>query len=67
MKGNYRFFWPRAQSNFYSSLKLLVAAGLSIATDEGKGERPRTVYRVTQEGVEALSKWLSTAAKPPKL
>jgi PadR family transcriptional regulator AphA len=65
MKSNYRFFWPRAQSNFYASLKLLVSAGFAIATDEGKGGRPRTVYRVTSGGIEALSEWLPSAAKPP--
>ena len=65
MKSNYRFFWPRAQSNFYTSIKLLVAEGLATTTDEGKGQRPRTVYRATSKGIEDLSAWLASPAKPP--
>jgi PadR family transcriptional regulator, regulatory protein AphA len=65
MKSNYRFFWPRAQSHFYSSVKSLVAAGLATASDEARGRRHRTVYRATAHGIEALASWLKSPAKAP--
>jgi PadR family transcriptional regulator, regulatory protein AphA len=65
MDSNYRFFWPRAQSHFYAEAKALVGAGLATASDEATGQRPRTVYRITEAGRAALSAWLKTPARPP--
>jgi PadR family transcriptional regulator, regulatory protein AphA len=65
MDSNYRFFWPRAQSHFYTEAKPLVARRLAAAANEATGKRPRTVYRITDAGRAALAAWLQTPASPP--
>jgi DNA-binding PadR family transcriptional regulator len=51
--------WPRAQSKLYEEPKKLVAHGLAAARQEPVGERPRTVYRITEAGRTALRGWLT--------
>ena len=65
MKRSTRHFWPRAQSKIYEEPKKLVAHGLAEATREYTGRRPRTVYSITPEGREALSRWLDEPTQLP--
>lgn len=61
------WFWPRAERKLYDEPKHLVEAGLASARQESTGNRPRTVYAITDEGREALGAWLSAPAAPPAL
>jgi DNA-binding PadR family transcriptional regulator len=54
------WFWPRAERKIYDEPKRLVADGLATSTREHTGQRPRTVYEITDEGRAALRDWLST-------
>jgi DNA-binding PadR family transcriptional regulator len=56
----WRYFWPRAESNVYAEPKRLVAAGLAASRKESTGERPRTVYSITEAGRRALTAWLAS-------
>jgi PadR family transcriptional regulator AphA len=49
--------WPRAQSKLYEEPKKLVAHGLASAHEEAVGRRARTVYRITDQGRQALAAW----------
>jgi DNA-binding PadR family transcriptional regulator len=55
----WRYFWPRAESNVYAEPKRLVAAGLAEARKESTGQRPRTVYSITEAGRAALADWVA--------
>src|SRR3954447_8696591 len=54
-----RFLLPRAQSRVYSEAKALSQRGLVRAEQEPNGQRPRTVYSITDEGREELGRWLA--------
>ena len=56
------WFWPRAERKLYDEPKRLVEQGLATATREQTGQRPRTVYEITDAGHAALRAWLS---EPP--
>lgn len=58
-------YWPRAESKIYEEPKKLVAHGLATARREYTGRRPRTVYVITQDGREALRRWLDTPGQAP--
>ncbi|MGI8684143.1 MAG: PadR family transcriptional regulator [Acidimicrobiales bacterium] len=60
-------FWPRAESKLYEEPKKLVALGLATADRESVGNRRRTVYSITDDGRQALSRWLPLAGAPPVL
>ena len=53
-----RAIWPRAESRIYEEPKRLVREGLASSKAEPRGDRPRTVYRVTRKGRAALRRWL---------
>lgn len=55
-----RFFWAASYGQIYPELKRLAERGLVEGTDESQGERPRTVYSITESGREALSSWLAS-------
>ncbi len=59
------WFWPRAERKLYDEPKALVAQGLATAVRESTGNRPRTVYTITPEGLDALRAWLDNAPAPP--
>src|SRR5262245_27477774 len=61
------WFWPRAERKLYDEPKRLVAAGLATASEEHTGNRPRTVYAITDDGRKALRAWLDEAPAPPAL
>jgi DNA-binding PadR family transcriptional regulator len=53
-----RWFWPRTERKIYDEPRRLVEAGLATATREYTGQRPRTVYGITEEGREELRRWI---------
>ena len=56
--------WPATQSQLYGELNKLAAAGLIEVTDVGA--RGRKEYRVTDDGREALQRWMrDTGDDPP--
>ena len=57
-----RWFWPRTERKLYDEPKRLVADGLATATKQYTGQRPRTVYGITEHGREQLRRWLD---EPP--
>jgi DNA-binding PadR family transcriptional regulator len=60
-----KWFWPRAERKLYDEPKALVADGLATARQEFTGQRPKTVYEITDEGRQALREWLGQAPAPP--
>src|SRR5690242_14707167 len=58
------WFWPRAERRLYDEPKQLVARGLATATKEFTGQRPRTVYGITDAGRPALRDWLGEPSAP---
>jgi DNA-binding PadR family transcriptional regulator len=65
MKRSTRHYWPRAESKIYEEPKKLVAHGLATATREYTGRRRRTIYAITDQGRDALSRWLDAPGQPP--
>jgi len=59
--------WPRAESRLYEEPKKLVALGWATAATELVGQRPRTVYTITDPGREALAEWLAEPGAGPIL
>jgi DNA-binding PadR family transcriptional regulator len=53
-----RWFWPRTERKIYDEPRRLVEAGLATATKEYTGQRPRTVYGITEQGRDELRRWL---------
>jgi DNA-binding PadR family transcriptional regulator len=56
-----RFFWAASYGQIYPELKRLSEAGLVEGVDAPRGERKRTVYAITAEGMEVLKGWLREA------
>lgn len=67
LKRSTRHYWPRAESKIYEEPKKLVAHGLATASREHTGRRPRTVYAITDQGRDALRRWLDEPPEPPLL
>lgn len=63
MQRSFDYFWPRARSLVYREVKRLATLGLLDATRDLVGRRPRTTYRITEAGREALAEWLRS---PPQ-
>jgi PadR family transcriptional regulator, regulatory protein AphA len=61
--GSTRFFWAASYGQIYPELKRLSEAGLVEGADAPRGERKRTVYAITDAGMEALTEWLR---QPPQ-
>lgn len=64
MQRSLRWFWPRAERKLYQEPKLLTASGAATATMEATGNRPRTVYAITEVGRGTLAEWLDRPAEP---
>ena len=60
-------FWPRAESKIYEEPKKLVAHGLTRASTELVGKRPRTRYTITAKGRRAMAAWVPTPGEGPVL
>jgi PadR family transcriptional regulator AphA len=57
--------WPRAASKLYEEPKKLVALGYASAETGTVGKRPRTVYSITEDGRNALARWLAEPGDGP--
>jgi DNA-binding PadR family transcriptional regulator len=60
----FRYVWPRAESAIYREVKRLAALDLITGRKEYVGKRARTVYSITDDGLEALRDWLATPVSP---
>lgn len=60
----FRYVWPKAESAIYREIKKLADDGLVTASTEHTGQRPRTVYSITDEGLEELRQWLASPLAP---
>jgi PadR family transcriptional regulator AphA len=58
MRRSLRYFWPRAASGIYEEPRKLVEHGFAEARRTSTGRRPRTVYRITDDGRAALRRWI---------
>jgi PadR family transcriptional regulator, regulatory protein AphA len=58
-----RFFWNASYGQIYPELRRLTAAGLIEGESAPRGERSRTVYRITTAGRERLERWLVEPAE----
>jgi len=54
-----RFFWSASYGQIYPELRRLEAAGLVESHEEPRGQVPRRVYRLTEDGLRAFESWLS--------
>lgn len=61
-----RLFWAVGFAQLYPELKQLCESGLIEAEDASTGGRKRTLYRVTDLGLEALADWVSDPETPPQ-
>lgn len=59
-------FWSESPGQLYPILKALVAEGLATVADEPAGGRPRKVYSITPEGLDAFRTWLAEPPEPMK-
>jgi DNA-binding PadR family transcriptional regulator len=62
-----RVYHAAAPSQYYAEPKRLERLGLLTSTTEPGQTRERTVYRLTEEGVAALRKWMETPTAVPRL
>ncbi len=62
-----RFAWPKSERLLYAEPKKLVEHGLATSREERVGQRPRTLYTITDDGRAALAEWTTTAPQPPTL
>jgi DNA-binding PadR family transcriptional regulator len=63
------WIWAAPQSQIYPMLRRMERAGLIEGDDEPRGPRlTRTVYSLTQKGLDELATWLATphASGPPR-
>jgi DNA-binding PadR family transcriptional regulator len=58
-----RFFWAASYGQIYPELKRLSEAGLVGGVDASQGDRKRTRYAITADGVAELKDWLR---RPPE-
>jgi DNA-binding PadR family transcriptional regulator len=59
-----RHFWAASYGQIYPELKRLSDGGLVTGVDSPRGERRRTVYTITDAGMERLKEWLR---RPPEV
>jgi DNA-binding PadR family transcriptional regulator len=59
-----RRFWAASYGQIYPELKRLSDGGLVTGVDSPRGERRRTVYTITDAGMERLKEWLR---RPPEV
>ena len=53
--------WAPAKSQLYTTLRRLTGAGLAVSRQVVQSGRPdKQLYRITEEGTEAVDRWLAT-------
>lgn len=60
MHRNFHYFYPKAESGLYETLKKLEKSGMVTSEVVTKGKKERAVYSITKEGRKQLKQWLST-------
>ncbi|GAB5453704.1 MAG: hypothetical protein Hals2KO_40320 [Halioglobus sp.] len=61
---NIRAIWPRAESRLYEAPKKLARLGYASTETAKVGKRSRTVYTISQKGMEALTTWMEQDSRP---
>jgi PadR family transcriptional regulator AphA len=59
-----RSFWAASLAQVYPELARLEEEGYIVGSDEPRGARPRTAYRLTEKGDAALGEWLRSSRMP---
>lgn len=59
-----RFFWAASFAQVYPELSNLQRHGYIVGQQQPRGDRPRTIYRLTRKGAKALKDWLSSERAP---
>lgn len=67
MRRNLHYFWPRAESRIYATLKSLDASGLARSETVHTGARAASVWQATPEGQAAFEAWLDEDPAPTTL
>jgi DNA-binding PadR family transcriptional regulator len=62
-----QMYWTSSPSQIYAEPRRLLALGWVSSEKQPGVTRPRTVYRLTDRGREALREWLRAPAGFPKL
>jgi PadR family transcriptional regulator, regulatory protein AphA len=62
-----RFYAVAGESQYYTEPKRLAGLGYLAARSEPGKTRDRTVYTLTDKGLEALRAWVRTPARSPRL
>ena len=62
-----RIYWDAADSQWYAEPKRLEALGLLSSRKEPGRTRPRTHYRLTEKGRDALTEWMQAPARFPRI
>lgn len=60
-----RFFWTTSLAQVYPDLAELEKGGLVTRSDDPRGARPRSRYKVTKKGEESMLRWLSSDREQP--
>jgi PadR family transcriptional regulator, regulatory protein AphA len=67
MRRRGRLYWSAPRSQWYAEPKRLAEAGLLAAAEEPGRTGPRTRYRLTAAGREALAGWVGSPAALPRI
>ena len=65
LRRSLRFVWPSSEGHLYREQKRLVDLGWAVVATEPAGKRTRKRYTITDEGREALQRWLATEPEEP--
>lgn len=67
MRRNFRYFWPRAESRIYATLKRLESAGEATQEVVQTGARSTSVWSISEPGRAEFEAWLREAPEPTQL
>jgi DNA-binding PadR family transcriptional regulator len=60
-----KYFWPTSLAQVYPELARLEDAGLVSRSDDPRGARTRSAYKLTEDGEAALLEWLNSPRQAP--
>jgi DNA-binding PadR family transcriptional regulator len=60
-----KYFWPTSLAQVYPELARLEDAGLVSRSDDPRGARTRSAYKLTEDGEAALLGWLRSPRQAP--
>lgn len=67
MRRNLHYFWPRAESRIYATLRKLEEAGEAAADTVLTGARSASLWKITRKGRRAFDAWLAEPPEPTQL